>query len=137
MAVQYGLDVIYVVVDNAGWQSIRDLQMDAYGEDRGFAAEFRRDDGESISPDLVTVARGFGVQSEEATDAQALKGAIGRALALGGPTVIVVPVRREFPESAGPVSGWWDVPVPASLSKRRKTYEKEVAPVRRDAVKRS
>ena len=42
MAVQYDIDVIYVVVDNAGWQSIRDLQMDVYGEDRGFAAEFRR-----------------------------------------------------------------------------------------------
>jgi acetolactate synthase-1/2/3 large subunit len=136
MAAQYGLDLIYVVVDNAGWQSIRDLQLDVYGEDRGFAAEFRRPDGEPIHPDLVTVARGFGVQAEEATDEQALKGAIGRALALGGPTVIVVPVRREFPESAGPVSGWWDVPVPAS-SKRRKAYEKEVAPVRRDAVKRS
>ena len=137
MAAQYGLDVIYVVVDNAGWQSIRDLQLDVYGEEHGFAAEFRRPDGESINPDLVTVARGFGVQSEEATDEQALKGAIGRALAVGGPTVIVVPVRREFPESAGPVSGWWDVPVPASLPKRRKAYEREVAPVRRDAVKRS
>jgi acetolactate synthase-1/2/3 large subunit len=137
MAAQYGLDLIYVVVDNAGWQSIRDLQLDVYGEDRGFAAEFRRPDGEPIHPDLVTVARGFGVQAEEATDEQALKGAIGRALALGGPTVIVVPVRREFPESAGPVSGWWDVPVPASLPERRRTYEEEVAPVRRDAVKRS
>ena len=41
MAVQYGLDVTYVVVDNAGWQSIRDLQMDVYGEEHGFAAEFR------------------------------------------------------------------------------------------------
>jgi len=137
MAVQYDLDVVYVVVDNAGWQSIRDLQMDAYGEDHGFAAEFRDNAGESINPDLVTVARGFGVQAEEATDERALMGAIGRALASGGPTVIVVPVRREFPESAGPVSGWWDVPVPASLTKRRKTYEREVAPVRRDAVKRS
>ncbi len=106
MAAQYGLDVIYVVVDNAGWQSIRDLQLDVYGEERGFAAEFRRPDGETISPDLVMVARGFGVQAEEATDEQALKGAIGRALATGGPTVIVVPVRREFPESAGPTSGW-------------------------------
>jgi hypothetical protein len=73
----------------------------------------------------------------EATDEQALTAAIGRALASGGPTVIVVPVRREFPESAGPVSGWWDVPVPASLPERRGTYEREVAPVRRDAVKRS
>jgi acetolactate synthase-1/2/3 large subunit len=137
MAAQYDLDVVYVVVDNAGWQSIRDLQLDVYGKERGFAAEFRDATGESITPDLVTVARGFGVQSEQATDERALTGAIGRALASGGPTVIVVPVRREFPESAGPVSGWWDVPVPSSLSKRRKAYEREVAPVRRDTVKRS
>ena len=137
MAVQYGLDVTYVVVDNAGWQSIRDLQMDAYGEEHGFAAEFRDSAGESINPDLVAVAKGFGVHAEEATDEQALKSSIGRALASGGPTVIVVPVRREFPESAGPTSGWWDVPVPASLPERRGTYEREVAPVRRDAVKRS
>ena len=137
MAAQYGLDVIYVVVDNAGWQSIRDLQLDVYGEERGFAAEFRTSKGASITPDLVTVARGFGVKAKEATDEPALKAAIGRALARGGPTVIVAPVRREFPESAGPVSGWWDVPVPASLPERRATYEREVAPVRRDAVKRS
>ncbi|HKZ91992.1 MAG TPA: thiamine pyrophosphate-binding protein [Candidatus Limnocylindrales bacterium] len=137
MAAQYGLDVIYVVVDNAGWQSIRDLQLDVYGEERGFAAEFRTPKGASITPDLVTVARGFGVESIEATDEPALKAAIGRALASGGPTVIVVPVRREHPESAGPVSGWWDVPVPASLPERRGIYEREVAPVRRDAVKRS
>jgi acetolactate synthase-1/2/3 large subunit len=137
MAAQYRIDVTYVVVDNAGWQSIRDLQMDAYGPDHGFAAEFRGTDGDSISPDLVAVARGFGVQAEEAADEQALKGALGRALASGGPTVIVVPVRREFPESAGPTSGWWDVPVPASLPERRGTYEREVAPVRRDAVNRS
>ena len=137
MAAQYGLDVIYVVVDNAGWQSIRDLQLDVYGEERGFAAEFRTPKGASITPDLVTVARGFGVEATEATDEPALKAAIGRALASGGPTVIVVPVRREHPESAGPVSGWWDVPVPASLPERRETYEREVAPVRRDAVKRS
>jgi acetolactate synthase-1/2/3 large subunit len=137
MAVQYGIDVTYVVVDIAGWQSIRDLQMDAYGEEHGFAAEFRDNAGASVSPDLVAVAKGFGVQAEEATDEQALKNAIGRALASGGPTVIVVPVRREFPESAGPTSGWWDVPVPASLPERRGTYEREVAPVRRDAVKQS
>ena len=111
--------------------------MDAYGEDHGFAAEFRDADGASVSPDLVAVAKGFGVQAVEATDEQALKSSIGRALASGGPTVIVVPVRREFPESAGPTSGWWDVPVPASMPERRGVYEQEVAPVRRDAVKRS
>ena len=53
----------------------------------------------------------------------ALKAAVGRALVSGGPTVIVVPVRREYPESAGPVSGWWDVPVPASLPRDHMTME--------------
>ncbi|MFV2063443.1 MAG: thiamine pyrophosphate-dependent enzyme, partial [Chloroflexota bacterium] len=119
------------------WQSIRDLQMDVYGEDRSSAAEFRSPDGASISPDLVAVARGFGVNATEAADERALTAAVGRALASGGPTVIVVPVRREYPETAGPVSGWWDVPVPASMPERRGAYERKVAPVRRDAVKRT
>ena len=137
MAAQYDIDVTYVVVDNAGWQSIRDLQFDVYGEGRGFAAEFRAPDGSSVAPDLVAVARGFGVDATEAADEPALSAAVGRALASGGPSVIVVPVRREYPESAGPVSGWWDVPVPASMPERRSRYEREVAPVRRDALKRT
>ena len=74
--------------------------------------------------------------SQEATDEQALRVALGGAWASGGPNVIVVPVRREYPESAGPVSGWWDVPVPASLPERRGAYEREVATVRHDAVRR-
>ena len=41
MAAQYDFDVTYVVVDNAGWQSIRDLQLDAYGYRSCFAVEFR------------------------------------------------------------------------------------------------
>jgi acetolactate synthase-1/2/3 large subunit len=136
MAAQYGIDVTYVVVDNAGWQSIRDLQLDVYGEEHGFAAEFRTPGGEQVTPDLVAVARGFGVHAESAADEQELRTALGRAFASSGPTVIVVPVRREHPESAGPVSGWWDVPVPASLPDRRGAYEREVAAVRHDALKR-
>ncbi len=137
MAAQYGLGVTYVVVDNGGWQSIRDLQMATYGEDRGFGAEFRTTSGQPISPDLVAVARGFGVAATRAEDETELRAAVGRALASEGPTVIVVPVRQAYPESAGPVSGWWDVPVPASMGERRATYEREVSAVRRDAVKQS
>ena len=50
-AAQYDIDVIYVVVDNAGWQSIRDLQMDAYGEDRGFANARGEEVDEEESPE--------------------------------------------------------------------------------------
>ena len=86
MAAQYGLDVIYVVVDNAGWQSIRDLQLDAYGEEHGFAAEFRTPAGAPITPDLVAVARGFGVQAGGGDRrAGSSSAALGRALRRGRP----------------------------------------------------
>ena len=107
MAVQYGLDVIYVVVDNAGWQSIRDLQMDVYGEEHGFAAEFRTPTGASITPDLVTVARGFGVKASEATDEPGAQGG-HRPGARGGRTdghrrarPSRVPPNRPAPRAAG------------------------------------
>jgi acetolactate synthase-1/2/3 large subunit len=133
-AAQLGLPVTYVVANNAGWQSIRDLQRATYGDERAIAAEFRTPAGDVIEPDLVAIARGFGVVAERACSAEEVGAAVGRALASGGPSVVEVPVRRTYPESAGPVSGWWDVPVPASLEGRRQRYESEVAAVRHDAI---
>jgi acetolactate synthase I/II/III large subunit len=134
-AAQYAIPVVIVVADNGGWQSIRDLQMATYGEDRAFAAEFRSNGGTPVSPDLVAIARGFGLSAERASEPAEITAAIGRAFASGGPAVVEVPVRREYPESAGLVSGWWDVPVPASLQGRRRQYESEVSTVRRDVVR--
>jgi len=41
-AVQYEIPVVYCVLNNYGWLSIRDLQLDVYGVNRGFATEFRK-----------------------------------------------------------------------------------------------
>ena len=133
-AAQYSIPVVYIVANNAGWQSIRDLQRATYGDDRAMAAEFLTPSGKSIEPDLVAISRGFGIPAEQASDPDQIRTAVGRALASGGPAVIEVPVRREFPDSAGPTSGWWDVPVPASLDARRRQYESEVASVRHDPI---
>lgn len=134
-AAQYGLEVLFVVANNGAWQSIRDLQMATYGEDRAFAAEFVSLAGRPVEPDLVAIARGFGISAERASEPNEIGAAVGRALASGGPALVEIPVRRQYPESAGPVSGWWDVPVPVSLPERRPRYESEVSTVRRDAMR--
>ena len=55
-----------------------------------------------------------------------VKDALKKAFASGKPAVIEVMVNREHAYS-GAVAGWWDVPVPAYLTERRKKYEKERA----------
>lgn len=133
-AAQYRIPVVLVVADNGAWQSIRDLQLSVYGEGRSIAAEFRDGNGEGIAPDITAIARGFGVEAVRVEDEAGVGAAVSAALRRDGPTVIHVPVRRDFPASAGLTSGWWDVPIPASLTERRRTYEREVAPVRHDPI---
>ena len=64
--VQYGIPVTYCVLNNYGWLSIRDLQIDVVGKDRAFATEFRNTKGELYSPDFVKMAESFGCYSERA-----------------------------------------------------------------------
>lgn len=124
---QYGIGVVAVVLNNLGWYSIRDLQMDAFGEDHGFAAEFRSPDNEALTPDFVAAARSFGLSAERAESPEEIGPAIERALADGGPALVEVMVQRRFPYSGGNVVGWWDVPVPEYLAERRERYLEERA----------
>lgn len=137
-AAQIGLNVIFVVLNNHGWNSIRDLQSAAYGEARTIATEFHLRSGKSNpGPDLVALSTALGVPAVRAEDPASIGLEIGRALASDGPTLIEIPVQRAYPESAGPTSGWWDVPVPAYLTDRRAAYEETVAAVRHDPVRQS
>lgn len=128
---QYGIAVVYIVLNNNGWHSIRDLQMDLYGEDRSIAAEFSLD-GNGEGPDFVEIARGFKIHSERARTPEDFRQALRKALALQGPAVLEVPIHRQYPMSSGPVSGWWDVPIPAYLTARRAAYERVVSSVRHE-----
>jgi acetolactate synthase-1/2/3 large subunit len=123
-AVQYDVPVVICVLNNMGWQSIRDLQISAYGRERTLATEFMRN-GEPYSPHFVDVARAFGCHSERIESAAEVGPAVARAFDTGRPSVIEVMVNREYPYSGGLVTGWWDVPVPAYLKERRETYERE------------
>jgi acetolactate synthase-1/2/3 large subunit len=117
-AAQYGIAPVYFVVNNAGWLSIRDLQIDTYGKQRGFASEFRvGNTGESYTPDFVKLAESFKCHGELVEKPNEIGAALNRAIKAGVPALIEVPVQREHPWSEGIFAGWWDVPIPAYLRK--------------------
>lgn len=123
-AVQLGTAVVIVVANNQGWLAIKDLQMDAYGRNRGVAVDFEKPDGSLYSPDIAAAARAFGMHSQRVSTRAGIAPAVKKALAAGKPSLVEVMVHREYPHSGSPAVGWWDVPVPAYLKERRAAYEK-------------
>ncbi len=117
-AKHYGIDILVIVLNNCGWYSIRDLQKDAYGEDRNFGTVFP----DEANPDFAHVARGFNWNAESVTEPDAIGAAIQRGLAADGPSLIEIAIQQEFPYSGSNVVGWWDVPVPEYLDDRREGY---------------
>ena len=113
------------MLNNQGWHAIHDLQIDAFGEGRGTAAEFRDRKGESYSPRFAEIAEGFGAQGERIERPDEVQPALARAFHRDGPSLIEVMVNQEYPQSGGLVTGWWDIPVPAQLTERRRRYLEE------------
>lgn len=123
-AMQLDVPVVIVVANNMGWLAIKDLQMEAFGEERAVAVDFETPKGTTYSPDLTASANSFGWHAEKVDTQEQIVPAVERALSSGRPSVVEVMVSREFPHSGSPAIGWWDVPVPAYLEKRRSEYEK-------------
>ncbi|MBT4126109.1 MAG: thiamine pyrophosphate-binding protein [Chloroflexi bacterium] len=118
-AMEYGINVVVVLLNNYGWYSIRDLQMAEFGEDRAMATDW----DDSKSPDFVAIAKGFGLYSESVDKPADIQAAVNRALEHDGPSLVEVKVARDFPNSGSTVVGWWDVPIPTYLEDRRADYE--------------
>jgi acetolactate synthase-1/2/3 large subunit len=118
-AVQYNIATVHLVLNNCGWLSIRDLQMDKYGKERKYATEFRAEDtGNLYSPSFTKLAEAFGCQNEFVEKPEEVASALKRAFDSGKPALIEVPVQYEYPISEGKSTGWWDVPVPAYLRRK-------------------
>ena len=124
-AVQLGLKVVAVVLDNSGWLAIKDLQMAVFGRDRAMGTDFTDPSGKPYSPDFKATARAFGWSAFGAARPGEVGPAINKALRAGGPALVHVKVNRVFPHSGSPAVGWWDVPVPTYLKERRARYERE------------
>ncbi len=123
-AAMLGTAVVMVVVNNGGWLAIKDLQMDAFGENRAIATDFKRSDGGTYTVDMAEAARAFGWEARKTSTRRGIGPAVRKALASGGPALVEVAVHRDFPLSGSPAVGWWDVPVPEYLKARRARYEK-------------
>jgi 3D-(3,5/4)-trihydroxycyclohexane-1,2-dione acylhydrolase (decyclizing) len=113
-AVQEGIKIIIVLVDNHGFASIGGLS-ESLGSG-GFGTRFRRRsaasgqlDGEYLPVDYEANARSLGAYTLKANDLGQLKAALEKAKAADRTTVIVVETEREVRVPG--YESWWDVAV--------------------------
>jgi 3D-(3,5/4)-trihydroxycyclohexane-1,2-dione acylhydrolase (decyclizing) len=113
-AVQEGVKIIIVLVDNHGFASIGSLSR-SLGQ-MGFGTSYRmRDeksgqlDGETIAVDFVANARSLGAHAVKAENLKELKKALEEAKAQTRTTVIVV--ETDTTASVPGYDSWWDVAV--------------------------
>jgi acetolactate synthase-1/2/3 large subunit len=123
-AVQYGIPSIAVVFNNLGWQAIRDLQVIAYGEEAVYATMFEQED-RLVTPNIAEAARAFGAHGVRISQPEDVAPALKEAMELQRPSVIEIMIDAQLGTSGGIAPGWWDVPVPEYLEKRRRAYDQD------------
>ncbi len=120
-AVQYDLPVVAVVLNNQGWQAIRDLQKIAFGDETEYATMFEQDET-PITPHIAAAAAAFGAYSVRISRPDEVAPALRAALDSNRPAVIEVMVDMSFGASGGQAPGWWDVPIPEYFKTRHEDY---------------
>jgi 3D-(3,5/4)-trihydroxycyclohexane-1,2-dione acylhydrolase (decyclizing) len=137
-AVQEGLKLIVVVLENHAFQSIDNLSR-ASGGRNPFNVFRRRDpvtgaySGDPLPLDFVANARSLGARAIAATDPKGLADALATARASAGTTVIVTEID---PSVAVPgYDSWWDVPI-AEVSNSETVQEARTAYVRNVVTER-
>lgn len=134
-AVAEDIDLVVVLVDNQGFQSIHGLQRSVGSP--SFANELRhrdpasgRLDGPAVAVDFAAHAAAMGAHAVEVHSGKDLSEALRAARGARGVTVIVV---RVDPEArVGSYGSWWDVPVAAvsgqaNVREARRRYEQDLS----------
>ena len=93
-AVERGLPLVVVVLDNATLQIERELMLRNYGR-HALTDYVRLDTGAAFGPDFVLWARSMGAEGRRISEPSALKGELLAALSRSTPTVIDVPIDPE------------------------------------------
>jgi acetolactate synthase-1/2/3 large subunit len=120
-AAMLGSQVLFVVLNNSGWISIKGGQMATFGQIS--MTDFKKPDGSIYSPAYAEIARNFGLHGERVADPAEIGGAVRRALATQGPALLEITVARDYPEAGATKAGWWDAPVPTYLPEKRRAYD--------------
>ncbi|MEU1292824.1 3D-(3,5/4)-trihydroxycyclohexane-1,2-dione acylhydrolase (decyclizing) [Streptomyces sp. NPDC005840] len=133
-AVQEGLPVNLLLVQNHGYASIGGLSESVGGERFGTAYRHRAADGtfsgDPLPVDLAANAASLGMTVLRARTVRELREALAAARASDRPTCVYVETDTATP-TAPPAEAWWDVPVAATASREaavraREEYERQV-----------
>jgi len=104
-AMEYDIPAIWVVWNNFGWTSIRDIQKGMF-QGRELGTMFYHK-GERYNPDFAAMARAYGVEGVTVTHGKDFKEAFAHALSLGKPVVLDVHVNGDIHV---PSTGAWELP---------------------------
>ncbi len=87
-AVEHGLPIVWIVLDNSSYNAIAVLQK-AYFGDREAGSHFKIEStGETYSPDYAMIAKGFGAKGERVVRPEEIGPALDRAIASSEPYVL-------------------------------------------------
>lgn len=103
MAVEQGLPVLFVVMNNRAHGTIADLEAASFGTSYG--CEFRDPDGRPYSPDFAALARSCGADGYSISAPDDLRSALRKALGRRRPAVLDVPMINE----PVPTPGHWNI----------------------------
>jgi acetolactate synthase-1/2/3 large subunit len=126
--VAYNIPVVFLVLNNSGYISIRDGQDALMG--RNIISEFKNQmTGEPYSVDFVALAKSFGFEvAAKVGRVDEIGSTIKRALDSNAPAVIEVPITRDVSIAASNVVGWWDFPpVPTAPEGVKRDYTAGIA----------
>ncbi|MFC5720751.1 3D-(3,5/4)-trihydroxycyclohexane-1,2-dione acylhydrolase (decyclizing) [Streptomyces gamaensis] len=136
-AVQEGININVVLVQNHGYASIGGLSQQVGGERFGTAYRFRREDGtytgDPLPVDLAANAASLGMDVLRAATVAELREALATARASDRPTCVYVETDTGAGAPAAPgAQAWWDVPVAETATRpaaraARESYEREAA----------
>ena len=108
----HDIPVVFLVLNNSGYISIRDGQNNLMGRQIGSEFNYQNGAGRPYSVDFVALAKSFGFEvSAKVQAADGIGSAIKRALDSKAPALVEVPITRDASIAASEVVGWWDFPV--------------------------
>ncbi|MEV7447063.1 3D-(3,5/4)-trihydroxycyclohexane-1,2-dione acylhydrolase (decyclizing) [Streptomyces sp. NPDC091204] len=140
-AVQEGVPIKLVILDNHGYASIGGLSGAVGGEGFGTGYRFRAPDasytGEPLPVDPAANAASLGMAVIRARTVRDLREALAEARSATGPTCVYTQTRTPDTVSGPPpAQAWWDVPVAETATRKaaaqaREEYDRQAAQRRR------
>jgi acetolactate synthase-1/2/3 large subunit len=106
-AVEYNIPVVWVLWNNFGWVSIRDIQLGMFGGREHGTMFHEGPNNKPYNPDFAAWARASGVEAATVTRSQDFRGALEHAVKANKPYLLDVHVDAEV---RPPSTGAWQLP---------------------------